>query len=90
MRRRVTAAGVVVRNVAELVPQDPRYRADAGYVVLVANSVRQQPVADFPRENARILLLELPNVGDHLGGCDAGFRSTDGAREDRSGFVVAC
>lgn len=62
-----------------LVPKYPADRADRRHVVLVADAIGEQLVPDFPGENSGILLLQLLDVGDHLGGGDARLRAADRA-----------
>lgn len=73
----------------DFVAQDATDGADGGHVEFVADAVRQQPVADLPRENSRVLGLQLADVADHSRGGDAGLAAPDGARQDRAGLVVA-
>lgn len=56
----------VRQQAADLAAQDAADAADGGHVELVAHAVRQQPLADLPREDARVFLLQLADVGDHL------------------------
>lgn len=56
----------VRQQAADLAAQDAADAADGGHVELVADAVRQQPVADLPREDTRVLLLQLADVSDHL------------------------
>lgn len=67
-----------VRQVAQLVAQDARDRTDAGHVRLVADVLAQQTIADLPRENTGILLLQLSDVVDHLRGGHSRLRPSDG------------
>lgn len=73
----------------DFVAQDAADGADRGHVELVADAVGQKSVADLPRENARVLGLQLANVADHPGGGDAGLAAPDGAGQDRARLVVA-
>ena len=50
----------------DLIPQDSGDGRDGRDVVLVADAVGQEPVADLPGEDARIFALQLFNVTDHL------------------------
>lgn len=56
----------VRQQAADLAAQDAADAADGGHVELVADAVRQQPVTDLPREDTRVLLLQLADVSDHL------------------------
>lgn len=56
----------VRQQAADLAAQDAADAADGGHVELVADAVREQPLADLPREDARVLLLQLADVSDHL------------------------
>jgi hypothetical protein len=77
-----------VHQRADLVPQDPADGADRGNVVLVADAVREEPVADLPGEDSGVLLLQVLDVGHHFGGGDARLGAADGAGEDGAGLVV--
>ena len=87
--RRYRRRGRGRRQPADLVPQDPAYRRDGRHVVLVAHAVREQPVADLPREDARVLVLEALDVVHDPGRGDAGLGAADGAGKDGAGLVVA-
>lgn len=83
------AAAARVIEAAQFIAQYPRYRTDTGHVVLVANAFGQQSVTDLPRKDARILLLQLSYVSDHLRCGHARLRSTDGTRQNRTGLMVS-
>jgi len=55
---------------------------DAGDVVLVAESLRQQTVAYFPGEDGRALALVLGDACDHLGRRYARLAAADGTRSN--------
>ena len=74
---------------AHLVAQNPRDARDGRHVVLVADAVGEQPVADLPGEDAGILELELLDVLDDLGRGDAGLATADRAGQDAAGLVEA-
>lgn len=57
---------VQVGQRADLVAQYAGNGADRGHVVLVANAVGQKTVADFPRENPRVLAFQFLDVADYL------------------------
>ncbi len=77
-----------VREGADLVPQDPGDGGDRGHVVLVADAVAQQLVSDLPGEDARVLLLQVPDVVDHFGGGHPWLGTPDSPRKYGPGFVV--
>lgn len=74
---------------ADLVAEDARDRTDGWNVVLVTDAVGQQPVADLPREDPGVLVLELLDVGHHLWRGDARLAATNGAGQDGAGLVIA-
>lgn len=58
--------GGLVHQGADLVTQDAADGADRGDVVLVTDAVGEELVADFPGEDAGVLLFQLFDVGYHL------------------------
>ena len=60
-----------------------------GDVVLVAHGLREQSVADLPREDGRTLALVLGNLLHDLGRGDSRLTAADGAGPDRARLVVA-
>lgn len=60
----------------------------ARYVVVCADTLGQQSVPNFPRENGRALPLKLGDFSDHLRCGHSRFTSADRARSDRACFVV--
>lgn len=85
----VAARVVRLADRAQLVPQNPRDRADARHVVLVADALGEQTVADLPGEDARVLLLQLADVCDDFGRRDARLRAADRSRQNRARLVIA-
>lgn len=75
---------------AHLVPQNPRDAWNWRDVVLVANAVGQESVADFPGEDPRVLEFELFDVLDDLGSGDARFAAPYCPWQNTSGLVVPC
>ena len=56
--------------------------------LVVADAVSEQLVPDLPGEDGGTLLLVPPDLVDHLVGGNAGLRTPDRLRPDRTGFVV--
>lgn len=72
----------------DLIPEDPADGAHGRHVVLVTHPVRQQPVPDLPGEDARVVLLVVPDALHH-GRCgDPGLAAADGSGQDGAGVVV--
>ena len=69
-----------VSECSDFVAQNPRDGAYGRDIVLVADSITQQLVSDFPSENSRIFLLEFADIIDNFGGGDPGFGTTDSSR----------
>ena len=67
------------------IPVDGR---DAWHVLLVADGVRQQPVADLPRKHGGVLALILADRVDHPRRRHLGLAAADHARLDRARLVV--
>lgn len=78
-----------LRQAADLVAQDAADGAHRGHIVLVTDAVGQQPVADLPGKDARVSLLVVPDVLDHVGSGDAGLAAPDGPGQNGAGLVVA-
>ena len=91
LRRRLLArlVGPGLRQATNLIAQNTADGAHRGHVVLVADAVGQQPVADLPGEDAGVALLVVPDMLDHVGGGDAGFAAPDSAGQDVARLVVA-
>lgn len=60
-----------------------------GNIVVRADAVLQQPIADLPREYARTLSLVVRDFVHHLGGGHARLRAADRSRSNAARFVVA-
>lgn len=61
----------------------------AGYVVVGADPLRQQPVADLPGEDRRTLPLVLRNFGDHLWSGDTGLTAAYRSRSYGASFIIS-
>ncbi len=61
----------------------------ARYIILVANSLRQKPVSDFPGKNWGAFAFVDGNFVDHLWGGHSGFAATNGPGSNRPGLIVA-
>lgn len=81
--------GPRLRQTANLIAQDAADGAYRRHVVFIADAVGQQPVANLPGKDARVTLLVVPNVLDHVGGGDTGFAASDGPWQDGTCLVVA-
>lgn len=57
---------VRVRQVSQFIAQDAGDRTDTGHVRFVADVLAEKTIADLPGEDARVLLLQLAYVIDHL------------------------
>lgn len=79
---RVFASGAAEPQVEESL------NTHAGDVVVVADALGQQPVADLPGEDRRTLALELGDLVHHGLGRHPGLGAADGARLDRPRLVV--
>lgn len=88
-RMMVQMVPIALRQIVQLVAQDARYRADARHIVLVANALGQQPIANLPRKDARILLLQLAYVADDLRRGDTRLGAANGAGQYGAGLVIA-
>ena len=82
-------AAIGLRERTDLVAQDAADRAHRRHVVLVAYALVKQLVAYLPGEDARIALLVLAYLADHLGRGDARLAAADGARQDAARLLVA-
>lgn len=60
-----------------------------GYVVVGADPLRQESVADFPREDRRTLSLVLRDFGDHLRCGDPGFAASDRPRSYGASLIIS-
>jgi len=76
------------RSGADLVTQYPRDAGHRRYVVLVADAVGQQPIPNLPREDARVLELQLLDVLHDFRRGNARLAAADCARQDAAGLVV--
>lgn len=61
----------------------------AWYVVVGADALRKQPVADLPGKNGRALPLELGDLADDLRCGYPRFTAPDRAGSDRAGLVIS-
>ena len=64
-------------------------RTYAGYVVVGAGPLRQQSVADLPREDRRTLPLVLSDFRDHLRSGDPGLAAAYRSRSYGASFIVS-
>lgn len=71
-----------MRQTAQLISEDARNGTNTGNVRLVADILSQQTIANLPRENARVLLLQLTDVVDHFRGSYTWFRAPDRTGQD--------
>ncbi len=78
-----------LRGSPDFIPEDPADGADGRHVVLVTHPVRQQPVPDLPGEDARVVVLVIPDALHHGGGGDPGFAAANGSGQDGAGLAVA-
>lgn len=67
----------------------PSQRTYAGYVVVGADPLRQQPVADLPGEDWRTLPFVLRDFGDNLRSGDAGLAAAYRSRSDGASFIIS-
>lgn len=65
-----------------------REKTHAGNVVLVANTLLQKTVPDFPGEDGRALALIVGDPVDDTGCRHSGLAPANRLRSDRAGFVV--
>lgn len=79
----------LLRQIPDLVAQDPANRADRGQVKFVTHAVGQQSVPNFPGENARVPLFVSPNVFDYSRGGDSRLAAADSAWQNGAGLVIA-
>ena len=89
LRREVVARSAEVLQRADLVAQNPTDGADRRNVELVAHAVREQLVADLPREDARVFVLVHLDGLDDVGGRHARLAASDRARQDGARLVVS-
>lgn len=61
----------------------------AGYVVVGADPLRQQPVTDLPRKDRRTLPLVLCNFRDHLWSGDPGLAAAYRSRSYGASFIIS-
>lgn len=61
---------------------------DAWHVLLIADSIRQQPVTNLPRKHRRIISLILANRFDDPRRRHLGLAAADHARLDRTRLVI--
>lgn len=87
--RASAASSMVMTYAAQFVAQYTRDGADAGHIRLVADAFAEQPIAYLPGKDARIALLQLAYVVDHLGCGDARLGATNGTRQYGAGLMVA-
>lgn len=79
----------LLRQIPDLVAQDPANRADRGQIEFVAHAVGQQSVPNLPGENARVPLLVSPNVFDYSRGGDSRLAAADSAGQNGARLVIA-
>lgn len=79
----------LLRQIPDLVAQDPADRADRGEIEFVAHPVGQQSVPNLPGENARVPLLVSPNVFHYGRGGDSRLAAADSTRQNGACLVVA-
>lgn len=85
-----SCSSMMSRQIAQLVPENPGNWTDTGHIVLVTHPFRQQSIADLPCKDARILLLQLPNVIDDFWCCYPWLGAPNGSWEDWSCLMVSC
>lgn len=68
---------VLLRQIPDLVAENPTNRADRGQIKFITYAVRKQSVSNLPSENARVPLLVSPNVLDYVWGRDPRFTAAD-------------
>ncbi len=68
---------VVLRQISDLVAENPTNRADRGQIEFITHTVREQSVSNLPSENAGVPLLVSPNVLDYAWGRDPGFTAAN-------------
>jgi len=88
MRRNRLGQTAAAARRGYLVAQDPADARHAGHIEFVAHAVGKQPVADFPREHARVLALQPADVRHHSRRGDPRLAAAYGARQDAARFVV--
>ena len=69
--------------------RSPINRADAGHRVLVAHSVRQQTLANFPGEHRHVFRLVADDGVDDFAGGHLRFAASDHTWFDRTCVVVS-
>lgn len=79
----------LLRQIPDLVAQDPANRADRGQIEFVTHAIGQQSVPNLPGENARVPLLVSPNVLDYGRGGDSRLAAADSAGQNRTRLVIA-
>ena len=65
------------------------YRAHGGDIVLITDVVLEETVSDLPGEYARVLLLIVLDLGDHVGRGHLRLAAADHTRLNGAGFVVS-
>lgn len=60
-----------------------------GYIVVGADSLRQESVADLPREDRRTLPLVLRDFRDHLWSGDPGLAAAYCSRSYGASFIIS-
>lgn len=78
----------LLRQISDLVAENPTDRADRGQIEFITHAVGEQSVSNLPCENARVPLLVSPNVLDYGRGRDPWLTTADCAGEYRAGLVV--
>lgn len=79
----------LLRQIPDLVAQDPAYRADGGQIEFVAHAVGQQSVPNLPSENAWVPLLVSPDVLDYGRGGDSWLTAANSAGQNGARLVIA-
>ena len=88
MMRRMMGMMMNRGRCADFVSQYPRDAAHRWHVVFIAYAIRQQTIPDLPREDTRILQLQLFDILHHFWGGDTGFTATDRTRQYAACLVV--
>lgn len=72
---------VLLRQISDLVAENPTDRADRGQIEFITHTVRKQSVSNLPSENARVPLFVSPNVLHYGWGRDPRFTAANSARK---------
>lgn len=71
-----------------LPPEKKRKKTHARNVVVVADGLLKEAVANFPGKDGRTFAFKLGNLGHDVVGSHPGLGAADGPRTDGSRFVV--